>query len=554
MYLSNKKAPKRRILNVGDTVFNGKYEILKVIHTSGMANVYLVLDNNLRKQWCLKEIIKSEAGRDNIEYYSLIREASIMKRLNHPSIPRIVTIEEDGDSVFIVEDYVDGISALTWMMRNGGIGQERAVDWLKQVCDVLIYLHNRKNPIIYFDMKPENIMIQNDEKIKVLDFGISDIITEDNHTVKKPLGTPGYASPEQSIVGSEYDLRSDIYSLGKTFYHMLTGISPRVVKGDLKPLREVDSSLSMGLEVIINKCIQKNPDDRYQSVEEVLYDLKNYEKLDSKYISGVKKKIWFTIGLFLTSVFFICGSFVPLGIYNVQQGSAYYALVELANQTERTSDYIEAISMRPLEIKPYFGLIKSFKQDGVFTKEEEKEFLNLIYPNLKGLKSKDNYGKLSFEIGKLYWYYYDGSDGDTVSNRWFLEAIECGYNVDESQLYYDLGNFKKTVSMAIAESDDSGIYLEYWSNLMRSKEVDSGEIMELRVYNSIADAINIYSYRLRVDGVPKKEIDDEIKAIQKYIKSSNPTSEKSIELRDSLVEKAKTLQEKADIAYSEGGE
>ena len=133
---------KRKSLEVGSMVLNNKYEVLKVIHTSGMANVYLVSDKSLNKQWCLKEIIKSEAGKNMVEYRSLLQEANIMKSLNHSSIPRIVTIEEEGDSIFIVMDYVDGLSIKDWLLRKGSVTQSVAVNWMKQVCGVLIYLHN----------------------------------------------------------------------------------------------------------------------------------------------------------------------------------------------------------------------------------------------------------------------------------------------------------------------------------------------------------------------------------------------------------------------------
>ena len=109
---------KRKVLSVGDKVLDGKYEILKVINTSGMSNVYLVMDRNLKKQWCLKEIVKSESGRNMIEYRSLLREADIMKSLNHSNIPRIVTIEEENDTIFIVMDYVDGIRLDTKERKN----------------------------------------------------------------------------------------------------------------------------------------------------------------------------------------------------------------------------------------------------------------------------------------------------------------------------------------------------------------------------------------------------------------------------------------------------
>ena len=131
--------PKRSTFNCGDRVLNGRYEILKIIHASGMANVYLVSDSSLNKQWCLKEIRKSEAGKNKIEYQSLLQEASIMKSLNHSGIPRIVTIDEEGDSIFIVMDYVDGMSIKSWLVKKGRIKQDVVVTWMKQITQVMIY-------------------------------------------------------------------------------------------------------------------------------------------------------------------------------------------------------------------------------------------------------------------------------------------------------------------------------------------------------------------------------------------------------------------------------
>ena len=169
------------------------------------------------------------------------------------------------------------------------------------------------------------------------------------------------------------------------------------------------------------------------------------------------------------------------------------------------------------------------------------------------IKKEEDYGQLAYNIGKLYWFYYDGDDGDVVSSKWFQEAIDNNFNAEESKVYYDLSNFKKTVSMAIVESEDLGIYKKYWEDLMSAKKIDSGEIVELQLYNYIADAIGTYAYRLNVDGVTKEEVTDEIDNINSFIKSSNPSSDKSKELYEQLKEKVSTLPDKVEVAYSRGG-
>lgn len=540
---------KRKSFKVGDFVLNGKYEILKVIHTSGMANVYLVLDKNLNKQWCLKEIKKSEAGKNMLEYRSLIQEANILKSLNHSNIPRIVTMEEDGDSIFIVMDYVQGVSIKSWIAVNGVVSQSIAVKLMKQVCTVLIYLHNRENPIFLRDLKSDNIMIQEDGNIKVLDFGISLVLKDKNMVIEEPLGTKGFASPEQGKKGSRCDLRSDIYALGKTLYHMLTGLNPSLIEGKPRPIREVNSSLSMGLEVIIDKCTKDNPDDRYQTVEEVLYALSNFNKLDIAYTNKVKKKIKIVAGLLVGSVVSLGGSFIALGLHKSQIGNMYSKAVEVANQTGRTSDYLKAIAYKPMELEPYKGLIQSLKVDGVFTKEEEVSLLELINPNLADIKNGKTYGELAYDIGKLYWFYYEGEDGEIVSTKWFKEAIDRDYNKQESKIYYDLGSFKRDISMSIAESSDAGMYEEYWYNLMEAKKYVSGDIMELFLYRSIIDAISSYAYRFNTDGIPKESLIVAADDIISFLEVYTPVSDKSNELVNSLKNSIVSIKDKIELAY-----
>lgn len=540
---------KRKVLNIGDTILDGKYEIIKVIHTSGMANVYLVEDVSLNKQWCLKEIIKSEAGKNMVEYRSLIREANIMKSLNHASIPRIVTMEEDGDSIFIVMDYVDGLSIKDWLVKKGRVDQTVTVSWMKQVCGVIGYLHSRKNPIFYRDMKPDNIMIQSDGNIKVLDFGISEVLTENNKVIKEALGTKGYAAPEQKKKGMPYDLRSDIFAMGRTMYYMLTGLNPSVVGEDLQDVRVVNQSISVGLGAIVNKCMAQDPNDRYQSVEELMYDLQNYDKLDFAYKKRLRFKVDTVVGLFIGSVFLMTMSIVPFMMNSSKSSNEYNYLVNVAYQTGKEEDFEAAIEKNPSVAEPYIGYIEALKQDGSFSKEEEKKLLNLINPVLADIKKESAYGELAYDIGKMYWFYYDDTleNRMTISNKWFEDAIEADYKVEESKVFYNLGQFKKTIAMSIAESDEKGKYKEYWDELMESKEYNTGEITEIQVNIAILDAISSYAYRLKVDGVSYDDISSEIDRIGSYIKESKPSEGKATEMFEELKKDYSDLTENTNL-------
>ena len=549
---------KRSIFKSGDTVLNGKYEVLKVIHSSGMSNVYLVSDNNLNKQWCLKEIRKSEAGKNQLEYRSLLREANIMKSLNHSNIPRITTIEEDGDSIFIVMDYVDGMSIKSWLVRKGKINQKVAINWMKQITQVVMYLHNRKQPIFYRDMKPDNVMIQSDGNIKLLDFGISIVMKENENSIviKEALGTPGYAAPEQSKKGNKCDLRADIYSMGKTLYYMLTGINPsRIPKGtELKPVRMVDSSISIGLEKIIKKCTEPNPDDRYQTCEELLYALQNIVTLEEDYISSIKRKCVLVTSMFFTSIVLLISSIIPYNLYKNQQKEEYDRLLTVAQQSGREEDYVSVLEINSDDVTPYLGYIESMKVDGVFSKEEENTFLNYVNPNIETLKEHTDYGSLAYNIGKLYWFYYSGENEDEgmiTSVRWFKDALDSGYEIELSNVYYQLGSFKRGISAAVAESSDSGMYKDYWNNLIKVKEVDSGELVNLQLNATIANCINSYAYNLKRDGVPYKNIQKEIQDLNTFVSSYSPNIEKASVMFESLKSTLKQLPSRVETVYGE---
>ena len=535
----------RKVLKQGALVLNGRYRILKVIHTKGMANVYLAEDTSLNKQWCLKEIVLSELKDDlksKREYSSLLREANIMKDLNHANIPRIVNIEDEKNSKFIVMDYVDGYSIRDWMDKKGGlIDQQTTVAWMAQVCKVLIYLHKREKPIFYRDMKPSNIMVQSDGSIKLLDFGVSVVIKDPSDGPKDKtelLGTRGYAPPEQRRVGIPYDLRSDIYALGQTMYSMLTGCDPSTLgkNDEQRPLREWNPSVSVGLENIINKCIARDPNDRYQRVEEVLYALQNYDSFDSEHTKKLKKKIWTTLSLLIGGVLMCLFSIVPYAISKNKSDSEYKYLINAANQSGRVEDYVKAIEKNPEILDPYEGYLDSIKTDGVFDKTEENDLLNLLNPILTKVSNKPEYGKVAYDIGKLYWFYYEDSLDNcmTLSTKWFKDAIDGGYEQEESEIFYNLGNFKKNIAKSIAEAEDSGMYKDYWDGLMKAKGYNSGEIIELQINLAIMDAINSYAYRLKLDGVTPEEMKAEVERIRDYLDEVVPSAGKAEELHNEL--------------------
>lgn len=217
------------------TVLEGKYEILREIGRGGMSVVYLAMDTHLNKQWAVKEIRKRGNGKkDEIVVNSLLAEANLMKGLDHPALPRIVDIIDHGSTIFVVMDYIEGESLDKILKAEGVQAEDVVITWAKQLCDALSYLHTQTPPIIYRDMKPANVMLKPEGNVKIIDFGIAREYKEQNLTDTTVLGTKGYAPPEQ--YSGQTDARSDIYALGMTMHHLLTGIDPMAGGGYAKLL------------------------------------------------------------------------------------------------------------------------------------------------------------------------------------------------------------------------------------------------------------------------------------------------------------------------------
>lgn len=278
------------------SIIDGKYNILKEIGKGGMSVVYLAIDVRLNRPWAIKEIKKHGIGKHNeIIINSLLAEANLMKQFDHPALPRIVDLFDDGTSIYVVMDYIEGESLERVLQEYGPQPEELVIEWAKQLVNALSYLHNQRPPIIYRDMKPANIMLQPDGKIKIIDFGIAREYKKESVADTTILGTKGFAPPEQYI--GQTDPRSDIFALGMTLHYLLTGADPR--SGEIYlPVRQWNSQLSEGIEAIIDKCVQPALENRYQNCKELLYALENLEQLSSKEIKKSKRGFFqiFTFG------------------------------------------------------------------------------------------------------------------------------------------------------------------------------------------------------------------------------------------------------------------
>ena len=551
-------------------VIDDKYEILKLIGRGGMSRVYLAMDKRLNKQWAVKEIEKRARDKNNeVVIQSAVAEANMIKKLDHPALPRIVDIIDNGNVIYVIMDYIEG-EALSKILENEGAQPEDAViEWAKQLCEVLDYLHTRIPPIIYRDMKPANIMLRPDGSVKLIDFGIAREYKEHNLSDTVNMGTKGYAAPEQFGNAGQTDARTDVYCLGVTLYHLVTGHNPAEPPYEIYPIRHWDPQLSAGLEAIIQKCVQQNPDDRYQSCAELMYALQHYEEYGEEYRAEQRKKLGiFTITLVSSAVCLIL-ALISLGIRSGLNNSDFNENLENARTVtdyeEKIGYYKNAIEIKPLEIEPYLELVELFEKDGDFTSEEEEILLSVVSGRKAELRVNHQYADLCYNIGRLYWFNFkqdddSGKDGRIYSVSWFDEVIT--YSEENSaqrryaEIYKNIGEFDSNINVKASHGDDIGEYSRYWNNIENLVnligENKENDLTQLEVCKFVMNSIEMYARDFNRDGVRKESVEDIYdKVFNKLNEIPDNVLGENVSKKQELLDRADSVKQQITLAYKD---
>lgn len=654
-------------MKVNDLVL-GKYRIIKVVsgeglEKSGMSNLYKAQDKDLGTYWAIKEIMRNSDGTISLQQASLVKEAQIMRKLQHMSIPRIVSIEYLPDRIIIVMDWADGRSVGEWIRSSGAMTLQRGLNIVKTVCSVLGYLHSRRPAIFYRDMKPENIMFDpSSKKVMLLDFGIS-VEVDPTKPIPDSVGTKGYydkysikptSSEIKAGVGPRYfDLRSDIYSLGWTMFEIFTGVHPlnyvaskqkRVLDAILVPIqnripldevsktklsktlrkplevlvktgdvknfvskvvkavnslvdsfaqgytaedgtitvadaetiktyrqslkglekeiysiieslkgtyevtrdvREYAKNIPQSLADVIIKATEPELEERFQSIEELQLALEDLDKVEMGYNKTLRKRVNRVVTLGVVGVGLCLASIAPYMSYEQGLKNQYQVLVANASKSGEFSDYLKVIEYSPKEIDPYFGIIDAIKQDGVFTKEEETQFLDLLNPSLSLLEKSPRFKELAFEVGRLYWLYYNDDSSQEIASRWFKDAK--GYS-DLADVYASIGSFPTDVVKAANEGTDAGMYKKQW-NLLDSVSGQS-ELVALHIAKARVELVNNYPYRLKADGVSKDEILIKLNEITSLIQKSQEREGRQADVAKELSSSLEKAKKVVEVTYN----
>jgi len=268
------------------SVFASRYQVIEELGRGGMGKVYKAMDTEVSEKIAIK-LIRPEIAKDKKNIERFRNELRLARRIRHKNVCQMYDLSREGDRYYITMEYVRGDDLKSLIKRMGRFSPAQAINTIKQVCDGLAEAH--KLGVVHRDLKPQNIMIDQDGNARIMDFGIARSLEGKGLTgLGVMIGTPEYMSPEQ-VEGKDTDQRSDIYSLGVILFEMVTGQTP--FQGDTpftvgvkhkseKPPNPctLNDQIPPDLSRIILKCLEKEQDNRYQSAGDLRNDLKNMEQ------------------------------------------------------------------------------------------------------------------------------------------------------------------------------------------------------------------------------------------------------------------------------------
>lgn len=416
------------------SVLGERYRIIEKIGKGGMGQVYLAEDLISLSKCAIKA--QQQTDRTSELIFS---EINIQERLHHPALPQIIEVIKTEGYICIVMEYIDGTTLDNLIHKFGCFKETDVLDWAKQLADILTYLHGLKEPVVYRDLKPSNIILDAQGKVHLIDFGIAQEYQNTDGNEKSLMTlTRGYAAPEQYSQRYRADVRTDIYSLGVTLHYLLTGKNPLKPPYHFERVRKLKPDISYAMEAVIKKCLQPNPDNRYAKAELLKADLENIQENERRLRSKRKQHGLAVCGtgilaiLLLTVVFFVVKNKRSADI------EAYYALIDRAGEYAQEEIYAdalekleEAITMQPDAEEAYLAVAQIYKQqerfEECFSYISNEVVVNFpdIYDNLDFLElmgelylSQNNQQEAEFYFQRLY-------ENDTSNMEYLYNLLYC---------------------------------------------------------------------------------------------------------------------------------
>ncbi|MDR1441815.1 MAG: serine/threonine protein kinase [Bifidobacteriaceae bacterium] len=483
------------MLQVGDVV-DGKYRLLEQIGAGGMSVVWHARNDRSNKMWAIKEVRRAGLVNDRVAEMSLLAEIDTLKNLRHDNIVAISDVLETPDSLLILMDYVEGTplaqarteklqGSETIPLAGGAFPQDVVIRWAKQLAGVFAYLHGQTPPIVYRDLKPSNVMLKPNGDVVLIDFGTArrwaggQLQSVSGAAGTVALGTYGYAAPEilmGDVNTDRADPRSDIYSLGVTLYHLVTGHNPSQPPYEIYPIRQVNPVLSSGLEKIIAKCTQANPADRYANCAELLYDLQHYREIDEAHRKGLRRRVA-AFSLTAALAVILAGGGVVCSSAATSARNADYRQVmnearsQAGGSAAQIDQFLTAIDLKPDDPSTYLELLQAMRSDtDEFTAADNTIWSDLLATHREILQEHAGWSELAYQVGLTYGFFYLGADGDALAAAGFQDAVDSAQETADfwaqAGLFNQVFGFKARAGQKLGQVD----YEEYWEALRRMVE------------------------------------------------------------------------------------
>lgn len=578
------------MLNPG-FILNERYKIKEIIGKGGLSVVYRAIDLEANGAVrAVKEISKKRKSIIN----SAKQESQLIKEFyEHDAnnfFPNIIQSIEDNDSLYIVMDYIDGI-AMNTLLRTGAFSKKQIIDYGKDICSVINFLHSYGK--IYSDMKPDNIMVINKKTVssdlektqkkstlKLIDFGA--VVQTESGT---PLQyTPEYAAPEQ-FREEKLDIRTDIFNIGATLFHMATGKKPLPVFDDERVFRSSserfifkgnDTKISSFMKKIILKCVDDNPLKRYSNCKELYSDLVKADKLVYIKLTAVSAAITVAAAV-------MCA--VSYNNFNQSAQQTYHEYIEAFSNSsdyQKKINYIKkAVSIQPENPDAYLDLISYMTQDSVLTEKESDDLTTILSAeNEKKLKNSGEYETITCNIGKAYWYYYNKNSSELLdinsdtnaparaqtSSKWFGKSLTDNFHEKDpiqyelAEVYTDIGDFHSKIKQKVLEANDAPMYPTYWQNLNKlldiiARDKNDTEIVLLETYRFALRSDMIYAYKFASGNTAMQQ--DQLEFIDKVKKGTSrihTTTDITQNLQSEINHDISELEKIIDSAYSRSEE
>ncbi len=527
-------------LRSGD-LLAGKYRIIRELGRGGEGTVYLT-------KHILTDAVRAvKVSRQNLEKRS-IHELSMLKRVHHDSLPRIIDVFQEDGVICLVMEYVEG-KPLSEYVSPAGVNEQFFFRVAEQLLETLEYLHTDRMPMLHLDVKPSNILIHSNGSLTLLDLGAAMPVRADGNQMQGCFGTPGYAAPEQFDRQGKADERTDLYSFGATMFFLLTGRK----YGKQRDRPDRDNRISQKgsyfrhlwqnfgwknrVRKLLLECLEEKQEKRPDSaaaVRKKLLRIKKQREFERS-CSQMGIAVLLLAGV-LTLAWREAGETTAGEGSHRQEYEKLIDQAELAGFAQAALLYRQAAVLCPGEILPYQKLVERINADYVFSLEEEQvlqEMMDAALP-LNGERvfeqierTSGEFGKLAYDLGIAYWYFYEGSGGRAAASGWFAKAVHCadpgeeqaGW-VREAEVYERIGSYYEKLGkqdITGEEAADSAIYWKDLSQLYQIKtETVQGEEVEIVRKNLMEERLNLLIFeaaRLREAGIKRKEMRAAVKEI-----------------------------------------